>query len=152
MLLGVGYVSAAYRSVVVHRHDGTSVAIGLDADLAASIADGALVFSSSKGLVSLSAEEVHYWSFSTENPDQNIWTGLETAAVRTVTVTCDGGNIALSNLNAGSRVALVAINGQTVAEAVADASGVCTLTASDFRNGVYILHYDNHSIKLILGR
>ena len=63
--LSTQWASAAYQSVVVHRRDGSALQIGLDRAVTAKISDGALVFTSSLGYVSLPADEVWHWAFST---------------------------------------------------------------------------------------
>ena len=74
--LSTQWASAAYQSVVVHRRDGSALQIGLDRAVTAKISDGALVFTSSLGYVSLPADEVWHWAFSTAEAPGDVWWGM----------------------------------------------------------------------------
>ena len=153
MLLFAGLsASAAYRSVVVHRHDGTCVKISIDEAVKANIADGPLVFSSSKGFVSLPVSEVWHWAFSSETVSDDVWSGVGSVAVDTVEIMCGSGSVDVLNLPPGGAVSLHALDGTMVAVATADADGSCSIDSSSLTKGIYMLTYGNHSIKILLGR
>lgn len=150
MLLGEGASSAAYRSVAVQLHDGSTMTIGMESDLTATITSGEVVFSCSQGDVAIPAEKVHYWSFTTREADPGIWSGVEEATIATIKITQSNNSLNLSGLVDGTAVTLSSVSGLVAAVAVANRSGSCSLDISGLCPGVYILSYGNNSVKFIM--
>lgn len=150
--LSTQWASAAYQSVVVHRRDGSALQIGLDRAVTAKISDGALVFTSSLGYVSLPADEVWHWAFSTAEAPGDVWSGIEDAAAGEAAIICSDGRLELRGLPEGTGTSLYALDGRLVAASDAAADGTCLFDTASLPCGIYLLTYGNHSVKIMLGR
>lgn len=152
MLLGSMSMQAAYRSVIVQRHDGTSLQIALQDDLRANIGDGNVVFSCDKGTVTLPSSEVWKWNFSQNAAEGDIeWSGIDETAAMPLLVN-EAGRLSLLNLAPGEAVTLVSLAGITIAAGNAGSAGNFEIDTDGTAPGFYILSYGKHSVKILLNR
>lgn len=152
MLLGNMSMQAAYRSVIVQRHDGTSLQIALQDDLRANIGEGNLVFSCDKGNVTLPSSEVWKWAFSQNAAEGDTeWSGIDETAAMPLIVN-EAGRLGLLNLAPAEAVTLVSQAGITLVAGKADNAGQFEIDTDGIAPGMYILTYGKHSVKILLNR
>lgn len=152
MLLGSMSMQAAYRSVIVQRHDGTSLQIALQDDLRANIGEGNLVFSCDKGNIALPSSEVWKWAFSQNAAEGDTeWSGIDETAAMPLIVN-EAGRLGLLNLAPAEAVTLVSQTGITLVAGKADNTGQFEIDTDGFAPGMYILTYGKHSVKILLNR
>ncbi len=142
------YAGTMYKSVVICRHDRTSLKVNLADDVNASIKNGNLLFSCSKGDISLPVSEVGYWFYSTEPGSDEHWAGIDNIGADNVLVTFDGDMLLLSNLPGGMNVAIYDVEGRCLHSAAVDASEV-EINVSSYVPGVYVAVYGNKSFKFV---
>lgn len=139
-----------WQTVVVIKNDGSTVAVQGEKDFFAKMADGELRFESSKGYIAIPLDEVKRWVYSTEPGDAE-WASISAPSVASDVIVKRLGNvIMLENLPAGSHVGLVALNGVTLLSAVASESYKIDL--SDMESGLYLLTFNNQTIKIAVSR
>ncbi len=152
MLLALGVANAfGYQSVVVNMADGTSLAIQGSQGMTASIADGELRFmNTDETFISLQLNEVKGWEFSSIPGDAE-WSALDcisgdaqTALIRTSDA------LILENLPAGSHVRFVSLSG--IAISAATVSGTYSISLAGISSGVYMLTYNNKTVKIAVSR
>lgn len=143
--------SAAFRSVVVERHDGTKLLVNIGDGLNAEVADGMLVLSGDKGRVAVPSDEIWRWSFSQADGDDSVWSGISDAVATGVVITRQGGAIVIRNLAEGERVSVAAVSGSVVLSAQA-VNGEFAIPAETFPAGIYVVTYGSHAVKILLGR
>gem|GEM_PF-1425613 len=139
-----------WQSVVVTKSDGSTVAVQGEKDFSATMADGELRFESSKGYIAIPLDEVKRWIYSNEPGDAE-WASISAPSVASDIIVKRFGNvIILENLPEGSHVGLVALNGVTLLSAVASESYKVDL--SDMESGLYLLTFNNQTIKIAVSR
>lgn len=152
MLLGSMSMQAAYRSVIVQRHDGTSLQIALQDDLRANIGEGNLIFSCDKGNIALPSSEVWKWAFSQNAAEGDTeWSGIDETAAMPLIVN-EAGRLSLLNLAPAEAVTLVSQTGITLVVGKADNTGQFEIDTDGIAPGMYILTYGKHSVKILLNR
>lgn len=144
--------AAAYKSVVINRHDGTSLTVSIEDDLKAAIREGNLELNSSKGSISLPVSECNKWVFSTEEGDPDAWSAIDGIATDTANVqlirTSDA--ITLRGVKGGERITLVSTDGRVVSSGTATEGADFTISLDGTQRGVYIVAYGNHSLKIAI--
>ena len=152
LAIGAFSADAAYRSVVVKRHDGSSVRVGIESDIKATITDGSLVFACSKGEISFPMEEVDRWTFSSSPGSDNIWSAIEVNEADAIGFARESTRLLFRNLEEGARVTLTAIDGRTVVDTRCTDSSLFTVETAGLPGGIYIVSYSDHSLKIVLSR
>ena len=137
-----------YRSVVFSRVDGTTMALTVESGMSTIVADGAITMSCEIGIVSLPTSEITKWTFSTEPGMDFGLAGIDAPEADLVEVVVSDGFVTLNGLPAGSKVMLTAIDGRVVASM--NANGQATLSTDGLRGGVYILTFNDKSLKIAL--
>lgn len=152
LIIGAVSANATYRSVTITRHDGSSVRVGIESDIKASINEGFLVFASSKGEISFPMEEVNKWTFSTTPGDNGLWSSIEVSESGAVGFASESNRLIFRNLQPGERVTLTAVDGRTVVDTVCNDSSLFEIATNDMTPGVYVVRYSDHSLKIVLNR
>lgn len=152
MLLALGVADASgYQSVVVNMADGTSLAIQGSQGMTAAIADGELRFmNTDETFISLQLNEVKGWDFSSMPGDAE-WSALDCIpgdAQTILTRTSDA--LILENLPSGSYVRFVSLSGITISAATV--SGAYSISLAGIPSGVYMLTYNNKTVKIAVSR
>ncbi len=137
-----------YRSVVFSRTDGTTLALTVESGMSTIVADGSITMSCEIGILSLPTSEITKWTFSTQPGMDFGLAGIDAPQADAVEVIVSDGAIALNGLADGSKVMLTAVDGRVVASMTA--SGHATLSTSGLHGGVYILTYNDKSLKIAL--
>lgn len=155
MVLGVSAITSAwaatlYKSVVVNKTDDTFLQITMEQDMTTRFEDGELVLTCSLGDVKIPVEEVRNLTFSTENGQNDLWLGIDIADADAVNVDIVNNRAIFSNLPEGSHISLTAIDGRVVKSATA--AGDYEFAFGQLTQGVYILTYNNHSLKIAITR
>lgn len=142
--------AATYRSVVFNKTDGEKFALTVESGMTTLVSDGYITMSCDLGVISLATSEVNSWTFSTERGTDFEVAGIGTPEVdqNSVELIVNEGSLTLNGLAAGSKVMLVSVDGRVAASAVAE--GSLTLPTSVLNAGVYILTYNDKSIKIAL--
>lgn len=153
--LMIGFSASAsidgIKSVVLNYTDGTSTAIAIENDMTTSLANGELKLSCSKGDITASTDDLKHWTYSTLPGDSQLWMGINLPTTDTIAIQVQQGCVYMSNLPAGCYVALTAIDGRTV-YAQKTPGGQLTINTSSLQKGIYVLTYNNKSIKIALNR
>lgn len=152
LLLGALNASAQFLSVRIDRHDGSSLYIGMRNTLTVNVSDENLIFSSLKRELSIPKAEISRWIFSNQEGDDNVWSGIDAPKAAVPTILYDNDRILVKGLTAGSPINLYGIDGSPAHSATVGDDGVCVLSTDAFSKGIYILHYQNHSLKIYLNR
>lgn len=144
--------ASEYKSIVIHKTDGSSLAVTMETDLAATFNAGNLQLSCSKGDILIPSDEVSKWTFSTEPG-----TAFELAGIDGVVAEADGVSVSvlsdrvvMENLPVNSTVSLVGVDGRVVS--LDKVSGHHELPLTGLQGGVYVLTYNNNSLKIIARR
>lgn len=140
--------AASYRSVVINKTDNTNIMVLIESTMTTSIVDGTLVVTSSKGNVVLPVSEVKNWFFSTDFDSETLWTGLQQTISDTIDYKRFRDKIVLNNLPEGSIVDLFTINGRQIKSSVV--GGQYQLFISELSQGIYLLKYNNQTIKIVV--
>lgn len=142
-LLAVSAMSAAgYKSIVLTKTDGSEVKIALSDKLETTVSGDNLVFADNgENVVSVPVTQLASWDFSTQ---------VTTAAINTLSgengCRVAGNVVTITGLSKGTVVGVVAMNGTTVMQVSAD--GECTLDLSELAKGVYVVTYNNQTVKI----
>lgn len=75
-------------------------------------------------------------------------TAVGEIATENATVTANGNTITIEGIADGTRVTIFSIGGQAVATATAT-GGSCTICTDEFSAGIYIINYNNTTIKYL---
>lgn len=140
-----------YQSVVVNKADATVLAIQGDQGMKLTAADNTLRFMlPDESYIELPLDEVTGWEYSDQAGDAQ-WTSISGVTVNPdaiVRQTATG--VTIFNLPEHSIVTLTAINGITVKNLTA--SGSCQIEFEGLQNGIYLLSFNNQTIKIALNR
>lgn len=142
-------VAETYRSVVFSRTDGTTLALTVESGMSTIVADGSITMSCDAGVISLPTDEITKWTFSTEPGMDFSTAGIETPATDAVDVIIGTDAITINGLADGAKVMLTGIDGR-IAAATAAAAGHANLSTANLHGGIYILTFNNKSIKIAL--
>ena len=142
--------ATTYRSVVFNKTDGEKFALTVESGMTTLVSDGYITMSCDLGVVSLPVSDVTSWTFSTEPGTDFKVAGVDTPAedLDLVELVVNEGSLTLNGLAEGSKVMLVSVDGRVVASTVGE--GTLTLPISSLHAGVYILTYNDKSIKIAL--
>lgn len=140
-----------YKSVVFHKTDGTTLALTVESGLTTVVGSGEIAMSCDLGIITLPTTEVTKWTFSTEPGMDFGLAGINTPeadANAAVEVTVGSGYVSLAGLQDGSSVMLTSIDGRVVAAKTA--AGDVTIPTDQLTAGVYILTFNDKSLKIAL--
>lgn len=141
-----GYAEiTGYLSIVFNRTDGSTLAIAIEDDMNVNLTDGNVALSCAKGALIVPIDDLKYWSYSKKQGDNSQWSGIDKITDDTIDIILTENYVLLQNLPENSSIRLVAMDGRVI---VADkASGEYQLNISELAQGVYILTYNETSIK-----
>lgn len=142
----VGYADiSGYRSMVFNHTNGSVIAITMEDNMSVNLTNGNVELSCAKGTITFSIDGLKYWSYSENEGDNTQWSNIDEITGDAVNISITDSYIFLQNLPENSSVGLVAMDGRVI---VADkASGEYQLNISELAQGVYILTYNETSIK-----
>lgn len=140
--------SAPMKSIIITRTDGSTSAIAMENDMVASIIDGTLKLSCSKGDIFIPINEFTKWTYSPDNGNSDLWAGLEYIPTDTTVIAIESGRIILANLPAHTNIRLISTDGKTVFESVASSS--CEIPTTNMAHGIYLLSAGNKTHKIAL--
>lgn len=149
-MTGLQAIAATYKSMVFEGNDSKLTLVNMEDGMTATIADGLMTLSCDKGEIYFNLAELRNWTFSAQEGSSDLWAGIEAPATDAVTISWSGDVITIQGLPEGSAVSLTAIDGRTVRSLRAGES--CSIPTSGLSAGVYVLTYNNKSIKVALGR
>ncbi len=143
--------AAAYRSIVVQRVDGTEVTVNGEKGLTLVFTDDEMRFTTpTSQYMAFALSDVKGWRFSAQKGDTQ-WSGIDDAeSDSSVKVDYSSNSIVLSGLPAGSIVALNALNGVLLYRA--EASAELTVDLSGLPAGLYLLTYNDTTLKIAVGK
>ncbi len=141
LLTSANITAAGYQTIVATPYDGDPVKINISDALNTTFDGGDMVFGDAADAKRIALTNLKSVAFSTEGT-----TGIENLGNATGEVTVEAGRVVLGNLPAGSHVAVFALDGRTVLSAIAEGSYVIDLDA--FEAGVYVINYNNRSLKI----
>lgn len=142
--------ATAYRSVVIEKTDGTLMRVAMENDMTAKVSEGEVIFSSGKGDIKFPISDLRHWSYSTEAGLDNLWTDIDEIDADSVGVERGYMMVSFKNLPAGSLVSLMALDGRTVGQWKAE--GYFEVSLTDLTPGVYVLTYNDKSIKVAVAK
>lgn len=141
-------IAAPMKSIVITRTDGSVSTIAMESDMEASVADGDLKLSCSKGDIFVPLNELGKWTYSSDSGNGDIWAGVGTTPADMLVIAIECGRITLDNLPSRTRVRLMAIDGKTAFDSVA--SDFCEIITSGLPHGVYLLSAGDKTYKIAL--
>lgn len=151
LILPATMSAKGYQSVLVSKTDNTTLAIQGSQGMKATAMDNILRFTTpDEAYIEIPLNEVTGWEYSDGTGDHE-WTaidGVEAEADVTLTRTATG--ISIANLPDNSVVTLTALSGITVKHLIA--SGTCTISFEGLQTGVYMLSFNNQTIKIAVTR
>ena len=151
IVLPTTVAAKGYQSVVVNKSDATVLAIQGEQGMKSTVSDDILRFTlPNDSYIELPLNEVTGWEYSEQTGDAQ-WTSISGITVNPdVVVRQTATGIAIMNLPENSTATLTAINGVTVKSI--KASGNCEINYDGLQNGVYLLSFNNQTIKIALNR
>ncbi len=141
--------ASSYKSIIINKTDNTNIMVLIESTMTASVAEGNLVITCSKGDVILPVSEVRNWVFSTDDDSENLWTTLEQPQNDATVVQMRDG-IVLSNLPQNSQITLFTANGKQLRSV--SASGSYELSLNDLPQGIYLLNYNRQTLKIVIAQ
>lgn len=133
--------SETFKGMLISKTDGSTVALDMASDMETTVVDNNLVFS--KGgtdAVTVPVAQVKTWKFSTTSV-----TGLSEVAVAEQ-MQLVGKTVIIDGLKAATPVQVISASGQTVLSTVA--TGRCELSLEGLAAGVYVISYNNQTLKI----
>ncbi len=149
-MVGISASAADYRSVVINKTDGSSVTVNMEYDMVTTVDAGNLMMSCPKGKISIPAEEVKGWTYSTKTGSDDVWAGIDITETNGVVMIQEFDRVVMDNLPEGSEVTLVSIDGLVISSAVVE--GHHEVALDGLQRGIYVLTYNNNSIKIAVAR
>lgn len=136
-----------YKSIMLNHHDGSSDIVTIGNEMTVSAANGELTLKCDKGTVSVKLEDLQNWTYSKLAGSDDLWAGIDAPEADLVEVRFGAESIELFNLPEKSTVMLTAIDGKTLVSTTVDAD-YFNISLSGLNGGVYILTYNNKSLKI----
>lgn len=153
LLLSLATVSEAtingYKSLILSHKDGQETVVSLENDMVVKVLDGKVTMTSAKGSVEALTSDLNNWRYyTTAAPDdQNGWQGLDMPSADAVCVSIDGDYIVIRNVDHGTPVSLVSVDGKIVLS-LRTADSYCKIPVADIRGGFYVLTIKDKSFKI----
>ena len=136
--------AAGYRLMVINKTSGEPATISISPEMSTTFADGNMVLTSADGKTEIPMTDVKSWNYAPGTTD-----GIADA-VAAPDITVEPGRVVLDRLPAGSIVSIVSVDGRTVARTAAEGSHEVLLDT--LQPGVYVISYNNHSLKISVSR
>lgn len=151
LILPATMSAKGYQSVLVSKTDNTTMAIQGSQGMKASVTDNTLRFTTpDEAYIEIPLNEVAGWEFSQGTGDHE-WTAIDgVAADADVTITRTANGISIANLPDNTVVTLTSISGITVKHLTASSS--CNISLEGLQSGVYLLTFNNQTIKIAVTR
>lgn len=133
--------SETFKGMLISKTDGSTVALDMASDMETTVVDNNLVFS--KGgtdVVTVPVAQVKTWKVSKTSV-----TGLSEVAVAEQ-MQLVGKTVIIDGLKAATPVQVISASGQTVLSTVA--TGRCELSLEGLAAGVYVISYNNQTLKI----
>lgn len=133
--------SETFKGMLISKTDGSTVALDMASDMETTVVDNNLVFS--KGgtdVVTVPVAQVKTWKFSKTSV-----AGLSEVAVAEQ-MQLVGKTVIIDGLKAATPVQVISASGQTVLSTVA--TGRCELSLEGLAAGVYVISYNNQTLKI----
>lgn len=130
-----------FKGMLISKTDGSTVALDMASDMETTVVDNNLVFS--KGgtdAVTVPVAQVKTWKFT-----QNSVSGVDEVAVASQ-LSLTGKTVVIDGLKAATPVQVISASGQTVLSTVA--TGRCELSLEGLAAGVYVISYNNQTLKI----
>lgn len=141
-----GAAITGYRSIVFHHKDGTTTAIGIEDGMTTKVADGKVTLECEKGSIEIPCDKLRFWDYAQSEGSRDSWAGVSLIESDAVGVVMTDSGVRLYNLPEKSTIMLTAIDGRVM---ITDrASGYYEISFSSLHQGVYVLTYNNQSIKI----
>lgn len=140
----------AYKSILVNRHDGSTLSIKGEQGMTLTIADNEVkFFTTGENTISLPLDEVKSITLS-GNEGEHTLAGIDDVAEGGVSVARVGNELLLENLPSGSNVSVVSLAGKTLYKAAAE--GTHSIDISSFTPGVYLVTFNKKTVKISIAR
>lgn len=136
--------ASGYRQMIIDKFSGEPETISISPELTTTFTDGNMVLASGDNTTEIPMTDVKSWSYAPGTVD-----GISDALL-TSDIVVEPGRVVLGNLPAGTTVAITAVDGRTVARTAAEGTHVVALDA--LQPGVYVISYNNHSLKISVSR
>jgi len=149
-LCGVTVWGASYKSIVITKTDGSTLAVSMEYDMLTEIKAGNLTLTSSKGEIVIPTAEVRKWTYSTNSGGSDSWAGIETVESDGLSVIQYADRVVFDNLPDGSVVCLVSVDGRVISREKVKGHHEVSLSSLD--RGIYVLTYNNNSLKIVAGQ
>lgn len=145
--------ATSYKSVKINMRDGSNLLVTIEQGMTTQVIDGNLKMTCDKGDVILPFSEVANWTFSTDPGSSDRWSAIHNldSDASDVRVKIDGSILSVAGLKANSRIQLISMSGRSVAIKRV-MCGEIQFDISNLPRGIYILKFDNHSLKIAIGR
>lgn len=141
-----------YRSIIFHRTNNTEFAITMEKDMTLNIEDKNVVLTCTKGSIWVPITNIKCWSYSTNEGDNSKWsdseTGINNSKENKVNIIITENKVSLQNLSNNSNIGLISINGQVIFNS--KVSGNHEIDLEGLSCGVYVLTYNNNSLKFVI--
>lgn len=150
-IFGCLSVSAGYKSVVFIRHDATTLTVAIEDDFNATINDGNINVTSSKGIITMPVAECDKWQFNNNEADENTWqSSLESINSSDVTIVHELDKLVLRGVKDGEQILFSSLNGDILVADKAIDNTDFIINIADITSGIYIVTYGNHSVKFTI--
>lgn len=144
-------MAAGYKSIVFIRHDATTLTVAIEDDFKATISDGNINVTSSKGFISMPVAECDKWQFNNDEADENIWQSkLESINSSDVILVREADKILLRGVKEGEPIMFTSLNGNIITAETAIANTDFIINIADMPSGIYLITYGRHSVKLYI--
>lgn len=140
-----------YQSVIVTKTDATVLAIQGEQGMKATTKEQTLRFvTPDESFIEIPLDEVTGWEYSQQHGDAQ-WTSISGAEINpNIVLTRTTTGIMLQNLPDNSSITLTALNGTVVSSL--KVSGYCEIPFDSLQNGIYLLTFNNQTVKIAVSR
>lgn len=144
----VAEAATTYKSVNISRADGTSMLVQIEGDMSATVKNGNLEMTCSKGNIYVPMSDVRNWTFSTLPGDSDLWSGIDgvEADGSTVVLRHLGDRLVIAGVEAGRPVAVYGVDGRMYE--TKSGQGEVEIDLSPLTPGVYVVTYSDRSFKI----
>lgn len=143
LLMLISPYAMAQNNLVVYLNDGSSATFPLQENPEITFAGENFKVISSTATIELPRSDVKDFRF-----EKGEDTAIEQLAKDNTSITSEGDNIIIAGLADNSVVKVFNTSGQTVVTTRATGSN-CSISLSRLTNGIYIINYNNKSIKIL---
>ena len=141
LFLALSFSAVAQNSLAVYLNDGTSASFSIEEQPKITFSGEIFNITSANATMDFSRADVKNFKF-----EERTSTAVETPTTGSATVTDDG--IRIDGLSQNSSVALYNIAGK-VLQTITATDGSCTISLKELPSGIYLINYNNKTIKYI---